>query len=88
MRFGGVGFALDGTEALVAGAGAEPRVRPGPSKPSLDCLPQRLPICVAELGRIECEDREGGGGKGQRIELRRSAEVSLEDLVGEWLCVP
>lgn len=41
-------LAVAGTEAFVAGAGAEPRVRPGPSKPSLDCLPQRLPIGVAE----------------------------------------
>lgn len=34
-----------GTDAFVTGAGAEPRVRPGPWKlSSLDCLPQRLPI--------------------------------------------
>jgi hypothetical protein len=33
-----------GTEAFEAGAGAEARVRPGPSKPSLACLPQRLPM--------------------------------------------
>lgn len=44
-------FALAGTEAFVAGAGADPRVRPGPSKASLDCLPQRLPIGVAEEPR-------------------------------------
>lgn len=48
VRFGvDAVFALVGTEAFVAGAGAEPRVRPGPSKPSLDCLPQRLPIGVS-----------------------------------------
>jgi hypothetical protein len=40
---------LCGTDALVAGAGADPSVRPCPSKLSLDCLPQRLPIdCVAQ----------------------------------------
>lgn len=44
-------FALAGTEAFVAGAGAEPRVRPGPSKASFDCLPQRLPIGVAGVDR-------------------------------------
>jgi hypothetical protein len=38
--------ALAGMLALVAGAGAEPTVRPWPSKLSLDCFPQRLPICV------------------------------------------
>jgi hypothetical protein len=37
--------ALAGMLALVAGAGAEPTVRPWPSKLSLDCFPQRLPIC-------------------------------------------
>ena len=54
MRFGvdpAFALALAGTEAFVAGAGAEPRVRPGPSKASLDCLPQRLPIGVAEEPR-------------------------------------
>lgn len=40
-------FAAAGTEAFVAGAGADPRVRPGPSKPSLDSFPQRLPIDFA-----------------------------------------
>ena len=44
-------FAVAGTEAFVAGAGAEPRVRPGPSKPSLDCLPQRLPMGVTGIYR-------------------------------------
>lgn len=44
-------FALAGTEAFVAGVGAEPRVLPGPSKASLDCLPQRLPIGVAGVDR-------------------------------------
>lgn len=47
VRFADPAFAVAGTEAFVAGAGAEPKVRPGPSKPSLDCLPQRLPIGVA-----------------------------------------
>jgi hypothetical protein len=47
-----------GTEAFEAGAGAEARVRPGPSKPSLACLPQRLPMEV------------GGGGGGRWVELR------------------
>jgi hypothetical protein len=68
-------FAVDGTEAFVAGAGAEPRVRPGPSKPSLDCLPQRLPMGVVgvESGSgmdVERGERVGewrGGG------MRRSA---------------
>ena len=44
-------FAVAGTEAFVAGAGAEPRVRPGPSKPSLDCLPQRLPMGITGIYR-------------------------------------
>ena len=40
------GFACFGTEAfaLLEGAGAEPKTRPGPSKLSLDCLPQQDPI--------------------------------------------
>lgn len=43
------GFALDGTDALVAGAGAEPSVRPAPWKfSSFDDLPQRLPIVVGK----------------------------------------
>lgn len=44
VRFGALAFAPAGTEALVAGAGAEPSVLPGPSRPSLDCLPHRLPM--------------------------------------------
>lgn len=44
------GFALAGIEALVAGAGAAVKVRPGPWKlSSLDDLPQILPI-VEEKG--------------------------------------
>jgi hypothetical protein len=50
VRFGAFAFAPVGTEALVAGAGAEPSVRPGPSRPSLDCLPHRLPMNVAKDG--------------------------------------
>lgn len=50
----GFAFAtLLGTLALVAGVGAEPRVRPWPSKLSLDGLPQRLPIeNVAPMVRV------------------------------------
>jgi hypothetical protein len=48
VLFGALATLL-GIVALVAGAGAEPTVRPWPSKLSLDCFPQRLPICdVAE----------------------------------------
>jgi hypothetical protein len=46
--FGFGGATLFGTDALVAGAGADPRVRPWPSKLSFDCLAQRLPICSFE----------------------------------------
>lgn len=45
--FGFDAATLLGTAALVAGAGADPSVRPWPSKLLLDCLPQRLPICTA-----------------------------------------
>jgi hypothetical protein len=48
--FGFGGATLFGTDALVAGVGADPSVRPEPSKLSLDCLPQRLPICSFEGG--------------------------------------
>lgn len=48
VRFGAFALAPAGTEAFVAGEGADPSVRPGPSKPSLDCLPHRLPIAVAK----------------------------------------
>lgn len=43
--FGFGGATLLGIDALVAGVGADPSVRPAPSKLSLDCFPQRLPIC-------------------------------------------
>lgn len=86
----GFGFeavlALVGTEALVAGAGAEPRVRPGPSKPSLDSLPQRLPIDVSEgiCGWYgDCKSRSGGAAN--RGGMRRPREAQV---VGKWLCVP
>lgn len=64
----GIGFAtLLGMLALVAGGGAEPRVRPWLSKGSLlDCLPQRLPI-----GGGDDDDGVWGGCMGV---LRRSAE--------------
>ncbi|KAF9695959.1 hypothetical protein EKO04_005813 [Ascochyta lentis] len=76
-------FAVVGTEAFVAGAGADPRVRPGPSKPSFDCLPQRLPIGGAgwDYRFGEKMRREELGNEVWRMEERRNAEVSL--VVGE-----
>lgn len=48
VRFGELATLL-GTEALVVGAGAEPNVRPWPSKLSLDSLPQRFPMAIASV---------------------------------------
>lgn len=58
--FGLGAVALLGTDALVAGSGAEPRVRPCPSKLSLDCFPQRLPMCNARGGAVLAK---GDGGQ-------------------------
>jgi hypothetical protein len=63
VLFGALATLL-GTDALVAGAGAAPRVRPWPSKLSFDCLPQRLPIggfAGVEMGWR----REGDVGRGR-----------------------
>lgn len=83
VRFGALALAPVGTEALVAGAGAEPSVRPGLSKPSLDCFPHRLPMNAARCG---IED----GRRRQNVDSwwRRRGELHFHVLVGEWLCVP
>jgi hypothetical protein len=67
---------LLGTDAFVTGAGADPSVRPCPSK-LLDCLPQRLPIDYVARGIMmsECE------GRGLVTRGVVSVAVSLE-LVG------
>jgi hypothetical protein len=66
VRFPAVA-ALPGIDALVAGAGASPRVRPGPSKFASDCFPQQLPIgemraCVGVVRAI------GGRGGPRGVE--------------------
>lgn len=72
---------LAGMEALVAGGGAEPRVRPGPSKPSFDCLPQRLPmrkfcvrrgfgergLCMGCCWGMGGDELLGSGGDAERL---------------------
>lgn len=80
--FGFGAAALLGTDARVVGAGAEPSVRPGPSKLSLDCLPQRLPMCNVDMVVL----LGGGMQKAARRQLEGGGLLGRVVVYQMWLC--
>lgn len=74
-----------GTDALVAGAGAEPSVRPGPWKfSSLEDLPQRLPMGMVNGCRVECGVGEWARRGGDRPTGWARGSVCCRG--GTWAC--